>query len=242
LPYIVVGLVLWLAVLKSGLHATLAGVLLAMAVPLRGAVAPETFLARLTGLVGTSDRESAGGLAPDSLLHRARAACDDAEAPLVRWEHAIQPTVLFFIVPVFALANAGVALGSQVVENGWAGSTGAVTRGVALGLFVGKPLGVTAFAWLAVRLGVAELPEQLDWRKLHASSWLAGIGFTMSLFISGLALTGPALEAAKQGLLIGSGLAAVLGTALVWKACAPNASRGLVSTPPTQTEGGVRSF
>jgi len=175
--YVVLGLILWLGVLKSGLHATLAGVLLAAFIP--------------------------GSGRPG----------DHGESPVVHWEHAIQPAVLFVIVPVFALANAGVSLAGAAAPG-----TGPIALGVALGLLVGKPLGITLFARLAVGRGLAELPRELSWQQLHAAGWLAGIGFTMSLFIGRLALAGPPLEAAKVGLLAGSALAAVIGSVLVWRA------------------------
>lgn len=214
LPYVLLGLVLWLAVLKSGLHATLAGVLLAAAIPLRRSLSAPAFAGRLRRLIGPAEQESADGLAPDTIAHRVREACDRLESPVVRWEHALQPAVLFFIVPLFALANSGVQLTGSASQ-----AAVPVAAGVGLGLLLGKPIGVTLFAWLAVRLRIAELPAGLSWPQLHAASWLAGIGFTMSLFISGLALTGPALEAARIGLLAGSAVAGLLGAALVAWTC-----------------------
>jgi NhaA family Na+:H+ antiporter len=174
------------------------------------------FRDRVQEVVLPLQREAFGGLAPDSVIHRVRLACDRFESPLVRWEHALQPVVLLAIVPLFALANAGVAVSSNAD-----GISLPVATGVALGLLLGKPIGITLFAWAAVRLKWARLPRHLTWSRLHASSWLAGIGFTMSLFISGLALEGSQLHAARIGLLVASACAAIIGSLLLWRTCPP---------------------
>ena len=180
-PYALVGFVLWVAVLKSGVHATVAGVLLAMAIPVA-------------------------------------ARAGEAKSPLARLEHALHPWVAFAILPVFALANAGVALGAGAS----AALASGVTAGVVLGLVVGKQVGVLAFAWLAVRLGIAELPRGIGWGHIHAAACLCGIGFTMSLFIGGLAFGDPALlDQAKVGILAASLLSGVLGAALLALRAAP---------------------
>ncbi len=137
------------------------------------------------------------------------AAGEGAEqSPLERLEHGIAPWVAFLIMPIFALSNAGVPLAGSA----GALSESAVAPGVALGLLVGKPVGITAAAWLAVRAGVAELPSGVSWRVLHGAAWLGGIGFTMALFIAGLAFSGTALLApAKLAILGASVIAAVVG-------------------------------
>ena len=173
--YAVVGAGLWVAMLLSGVHATIAGVLLAAAIPAR----------------------SLGG-----------------ESPLERLEHGLGRWVTFGIVPLFALANAGIDLGAVA----WGRAlTEPVTLGVVLGLLLGKALGVSLFAWGAVRLGLARLPADMAWQHLVGAALLAGIGFTMSLFIAQLAF-GEArmVEAAKLGILLGSLASAVLG--LAWLA------------------------
>jgi len=145
-----------------------------------------------------------------AMIVPARAAAGEGaeRSPLERLEHGIAPWVAFLIMPIFALSNAGVPL---------AGSAGAlaesgVAAGVALGLLVGKPVGITAASWLAVRAGVAELPSGVSWRVLHGAGWLGGIGFTMALFIAGLAFHGTALLApAKLAILGASVIAAVVG-------------------------------
>ena len=137
-------------------------------------------------------------------------------------EHKLHGAVAFLIMPVFALANAGVALGGLLDTLSLP-----VTAGVVVGLVLGKPIGITLFAWVAVRLGLAALPPQTSWRALHGVSWLGGIGFTMSLFIAGLAFADPVLlDSAKVGILGASLVAGVVG----W---------GMLRKP--HEDGGVRS-
>ncbi|WP_220106195.1 Na+/H+ antiporter NhaA [Vibrio cholerae] len=174
--YLVAGLILWIAVLKSGVHATLAGVVIGFAIPLKGN--------------------------------------KGEHSPLKHLEHALHPYVAFAILPVFAFANAGISL--QGVSL--AGLTSMLPLGVALGLFLGKPLGIFSFSWAAVKLGVAKLPEGINFKHIFAVSVLCGIGFTMSIFISSLAF-GQANEAydtyARLGILMGSTTAALLGYSLL---------------------------
>ncbi len=127
---------------------------------------------------------------------------------LERLEHALHPWVAFLIMPVFALANAGVRVGTGALGS-------PVALGVALGLVVGKPVGIVLFSWVSVRLGWARLPAGVNWKALVGAGCLGGIGFTMSLFIAGLALDGPARDAAKLGTLAGSSLSAALGSLLL---------------------------
>lgn len=176
-PYLAAGLALWLFVLQSGVHATVAGVLTAAFVP----------------VVPTPG-------APDA-----------PESPLHRLEHALSPWVAFVIVPLFAFANAGVALGGF----GWGVLAEPVVLGVSLGLFIGKQLGVFGGIWGAVRLGIAKRPGGVGWLQVYGMALLAGIGFTMSLFIGGLAFPGDAtlVEEVKMGVLAGSLLSAVAGFA-----------------------------
>lgn len=174
-PYLLVGAVLWFAVLKSGIHATIAGVLLAMTIPLVGEA-----------------------------------------SPLERLEHGLDRWVALAIMPVFALANAGV----RFTGSEGPGLASPVTVGVAAGLFLGKPLGVMLLSKLSVKAGWATLPEGVKWRHVHAAAWLAGIGFTMSLFIATLAFGegSELLTAAKAGILGASLLAGVVSTLLFLRA------------------------
>ncbi len=173
--YLLIGIPLWVALLKSGVHATLAGVVAAMALPLTVGPAADG-----------SPRES----------------------PLKSLEHALHPWVAFGVLPVFAFANAGVALsGLSLADLGQS-----VPLGIALGLLVGKPVGILAFSWLAVRLGVASLGDGMTWRHLQGISLLCGVGFTMSLFISSLAFVPGAYAGLERlGILAGSLVAGTAG-------------------------------
>lgn len=210
-PYVVLGALLWLAVLKTGIHATVAGVVLAAFIPLRRQVAVEDFRAQLDKTVLDQNEESRD-LPPETMLHHLRELVSATEPLLLRWEHALSPYVLFMIMPIFAIANAGVTL------DGSGGGLGAVGWGVAAGLLLGKPIGITAGAWLGVRLGLCDLGDALSFRLVHAVSWLGGIGFTMSLFITGLSLSGADATGAKVGLLSASIVAALVGAFAVVRA------------------------
>jgi NhaA family Na+:H+ antiporter len=172
LPYALLGIVLWFAFLKSGIHATIAGVLLAMTIPAR------------------------------------QVATEQSQTPLARLEHALHPWVAFFIMPIFALANAGVALGGEIGAT----LTSSITLGLILGLFLGKQVGILAAAWISTRMGIAALPSGVSLRQIWGVSMLCGIGFTMSLFIAGLAFADAALlDSAKVGILAASLLSGAIG-------------------------------
>ena len=173
-PYLLVGAVLWFLFLKSGVHATLAGVILAMTIP----------------------------------ITKSPARPDDEDSPLHRLEHGLNPWVAYLVVPVFGFANAGVALGGV----GAAALVAPATLGAALGLFVGKQIGVFGFSLAAIKLGWAQRPSGASWPQLYGVAALCGIGFTMSLFINNLAFKTPLLQdETKIGVLAGSVLSALLG-------------------------------
>ncbi|HEX8903428.1 MAG TPA: Na+/H+ antiporter NhaA, partial [Longimicrobiaceae bacterium] len=216
--YIVLGLAVWLCFLRSGVHATVAGVLVAMTIPARTRIDTGEFLERSRQILKAFDE--AGPEGPDILTNRAQQAAifelentaEAAQAPLQWIEHGLQPWVAFFVIPVFAFANAGVELKGELAQA----FTSTVTLGVLFGLLVGKPLGITLFAWAATRLKLAALPTGCGWRALHGVSWLGGIGFTMSLFITGLAFRDGALVTdAKVGIFTASICAAVAGWLLL---------------------------
>jgi NhaA family Na+:H+ antiporter len=217
--YALVGLLLWIALLKSGIHATVAGVLIGMTIPARPRHNHAHFLGEADRLL-TDYR--AHGTIPGPFLHEEKLstlmamehACHDAMSPLQRMEHAMHNWVIFGVMPLFALANAGITL--DLTELTTAVSH-PVTLGIALGLLVGKPLGITLFAWLAVRMGLAELPVGTRWAQILGLGLLGGIGFTMSLFITNLAYeTAPNLiAAAKVGIFAASLLAGILGYLLL---------------------------
>jgi NhaA family Na+:H+ antiporter len=222
--YGLLGLGLWIAFLQSGVHATIAGVLLALTIPARTRVDTADFYNRAHAALHDFDRagEEATNILTNAgqqaALEEIEALAEGVQTPLQRLEHALHPWVAFAIVPLFALANAGVSLGGDL----GAALAGSVTLGVIAGLVVGKQVGVTLGAWLVVRLGLADLPEGTTWWHLYGASWLAGIGFTMSLFVGALAFgEGPLLDAAKLGILAASLVAGGVGWALLRFAAPP---------------------
>ncbi|ONF96659.1 Na+/H+ antiporter NhaA [Sphingomonas jeddahensis] len=194
-PYLLVGAALWFFVLRSGVHATVAGVITAAFVP----------------IIPTPG-------APDA-----------ANSPLHRLEHALHPWSAFVIVPVFAFANAGVALGGF----SWAVFGEPLVLAIAAGLFLGKQLGILGAIWGADRLRIAQRPHNVSWMQIYGMALLAGIGFTMSLFIGTLAFPGSALliEEVKIGVLVGSILSALCGAAVLALAAPPTAIRRMRATP-----------
>ena len=223
--YVLLGIVLWVAVLKSGVHATLAGVVAALTIPADRRLDVRAFTEHARSLL---DRIMDFEFVPDDpeptpeqqdAIHALEAASVKAETPLVRMEHALHGWVAFGIMPLFALANAGVALGGgPALEM-------PIVLGVVVGLLVGKPVGVVAMAWLAIRTGLARMPRGVTWRHLVGVGFLTGIGFTMALFIGSLAFADPAqLASAKVGILSASVLSGVIGAALIWSAGPPPAS------------------
>ena len=174
-PYVLIGIVMWVCVLKSGVHATLAGVLTALTVPIKG-------------------KE------------------EGSPSPLLKLEHGLHPWVAFFIVPVFAFANAGVSLTGISVES----ILSPLPLGIAVGLFAGKQIGVFGLAYIAVKSGFAKLPEGANWAQVYGVACLTGIGFTMSLFIGTLAFDDVSLmNDVRLGVLLGSFASAVTGVAVL---------------------------
>lgn len=227
LVYAVLGIVLWVAVLQSGVHATVAGVLLALTIPASVRLEPRAFVARVRDLLADIDD---GDARNDRHLKERHAALWDledaalhAQAPMLRIEHALHPWVALFIVPVFALANAGVTIEGNIAEV----LAEPVVLGIAGGLVLGKQLGITAATWLVVRAGLASLPAGLSWRHIYGAAWLGGIGFTMSLFIADLAYEDPAtLALAKVGILAASVVAGLGGFVILWAKAGRAVRRG----------------
>ncbi len=208
--YTIVGIGIWLAMYRSGIHPTIAGVVLGLVTPGRAWIAPASLLETLMGAVDRLDGKIDRAHSQDhpQLIGTLAATAHETISPLERLEHALHPWVAFAIMPTFALANAGVPLEGSVANH-------AVAHSVAAGLAIGKPLGIVLFSWLAIRIGVAQLPVNVSWAALIGAGCLGGIGFTMSLFIAGLALEGTMLEAGKVGTLAGSTISAVLGFCLL---------------------------
>lgn len=217
-PYAILGFLLWLAVFHSGVHPTVAGVAAAMMIPARGKVDFEFFFNQVKRIMQRVKGPKMQVCAWYSILmdpdyqdtvHDMKLACEKVETPLQRMEHSIHPWVAFVILPLFALGNAGLVVrGLPIVES----LTDPVTMGIALGLFIGKPVGIMLFAALAVSLNMASLPESVEWKDMLGAAILGGIGFTMSLFVSGLSFTSPEMMiASKLGILAGSVLSAACG-------------------------------
>ncbi len=216
-PYLLLGIGLWLAVHESGVHATIAGVLLSLTIPARAPVNADAFSRDARGLLDEFDRGETGDTLvitsrrQQEALHGLDQLATSVTPPLLRLEHVLHRPVAFAIMPVFALANAGVPLG---VFGDALGSP--VALGVALGLLLGKTTGITLFSWMAVRAGLAVLPAGVSWRAVHGVAWLGGIGFTMALFVAGLAFEdSPLLETAKAGVLAASTIAGVVGSLIL---------------------------
>jgi NhaA family Na+:H+ antiporter len=212
LAYFLVSVGMWYFMLKSGVHATVAGVLGAFAIPVRSRIDPELFIVRVREYLNQFDQpitERTIILSPEqqSAVEAIEREALRVQSPLQRLEHRLHYFVAFFVMPIFALANAGVALGGEGGLN-W---TSRVIWGVALGLLIGKPLGIALFSWLAVRLGLAQLPQGINFVHIVGVGFLGGIGFTMALFIAGLAFRGDELNYAKLGILAGSALAGAIG-------------------------------
>jgi NhaA family Na+:H+ antiporter len=216
LPYVLIGFLLWGALFHSGVHATLAGVVLAFLLPARSRLDLPAFVTQAQALLGQGAETVPGadtrGLLDEhhqSVVRALETACEEVQAPLQRMEHLLQGWVAFVIIPLFVLANAGVHLEGtldQIVTP--------VSLGVILGLVIGKPVGIVLISWMVVACGWAHLPEGVTWRQLLGVGMLAGIGFTMSLFLADLAFeeTHQALlTQAKLGILVALVIAAGSG-------------------------------
>lgn len=220
LPYLLLGILLWYFVMASGIHATVAGILLAFTIPARPAVSPRQFDAHLRELqqhfhARATDPDAVddplGNPRMAAIASNLRRATNTVLAPQQRMEQALSPWVTFAILPIFAMANAGINF--STVSLGMLFSP--VALGTCAGLVLGKFFGISVASWLAVRLRLARLPRGVGWRHILGAAWLGGIGFTMSLFISQIAFSSATLqEAAKLGILIASPIAGVVG--LTW--------------------------
>ncbi len=229
IPYLVLGVIVWFAFLLSGIHATIAGVLAAMTIPAGTRMNCATFVEELRGaaevfeMAITPGKNVLTNKEQQMALHSMEHAYEAATTPLQNIEHALHPWVSFFIMPVFALANAGVALDADVFRE----LLTPVSLGVFLGLVVGKQIGVTGACWLVSRLGLAAFPDRTTLVHLWGAACLAGVGFTMSIFIGNLAFDeGTSLVGlAKIAILFASLVSGVLGY-LVLRYAAPDSSAG----------------
>ena len=210
--YVVIGAGIWLAFLKSGIHPTIAGVLLGLLTPASAWVGGRRLVDVLSDVL--QRLRLRGGASEDSPKDRQQAlgllatSAREGISPLERLEIGLQPWVAFLIIPLFALANAGLEVKLDSLQS-------PVAFAVAAGLVLGKPIGIVLFGWIAVKLGLARLPSGVNWKIMLGAGCLAGIGFTMSIFIAGLALERNLLDAGKLGTLIGSALSAIAGCVLL---------------------------
>ncbi len=222
--YILLGVICWFALFQSGVHATIAGVLFGLLTPAYAWLPPGRFPAMARRLVDDLDQRLTDGVTVDEqesndhTLRELRRLSLETQSPLHRVEARLSALVAFFIVPIFAFANAGIAIPTTafakiIMEP--------VVLGIAIGLVVGKTVGVYGSAWLLIRLGWARMPERTTQRHLFGVALCAGIGFTVAIFVATLAFTDPAVvETAKLGVMLGSFIAAVAG--YVWLRAAPS--------------------
>ncbi len=219
--YVVMGVLLWYFILGSGLHATLAGIITAMFIPAKAVYNTDKFvevinryLEKLKCPTGCGDSI----MTEQAHLNAVQAielACHNVETPLQRIEHTLQPWVAYGIVPLFALANAGITLGAIDLPSALKST---VALGIFLGLVVGKPVGITLFSMLAVKLGLARLAKNIKWRHISGAGMLGGIGFTMSFFIAALSFDSPLLLSyAKLGILSASLVSGLIGIAVLFR-------------------------
>jgi NhaA family Na+:H+ antiporter len=216
LPYAVLGVVLWVCLHEAGLHATLAGVILAVVTPTRPPANLRALLAQAQTVIEADSRAAEEEVMRHGPSEPALSALDvihdRIESPASKLLRSIAPWSSYAVLPVFALANAGVTWSAAAVEG-----HGRTILAIVLGLVVGKPLGIVAASWLVVRAGIAAKPPDYSWRQLSGAAALAGIGFTMSLFIAGQAFPSAAdFAAAKIGIFAASVLAGGMGVAILW--------------------------
>jgi NhaA family Na+:H+ antiporter len=211
--YFLVGGAVWLAVFESGVHATIAGVVLGLMTPTEPYYSPSAYQQTVSDLLARFHLSRAEGdeEAAEEILAQLDAVTDGTESPLEKLERGLHPYSSYLIVPLFAFANAGVSFAGGIVGDSLSSS---ITLGIALGLLVGKPLGILVFCWCAVRMGMAQLPGGTSWPHLVGVGMLAGIGFTVALFINDLAFdTSELTDEGKIGIFAGSIGSALLGLA-----------------------------
>jgi NhaA family Na+:H+ antiporter len=217
-PYLILGVALWFFVHESGIHSTVAGVLLAFTIPTRTRINAAEFSTEARSLLDDFDRTETGDLLvltskgqQDAILGLGQAS-EAVTAPLLQLEHGLHRFSAFAVMPLFALANAGVHIRAASLD--WM-----VVAGIVFGLALGKAFGITAAAACAVAARMATLPANVDWRTLHGCAWVGGIGFTMALFIASLAFENTALlDSAKVGILVGSMISGVIAPVVLrWR-------------------------
>jgi len=217
-PYLILGIALWIYIHAIGIHATIAGVLLAFAIPISSKVDEATFIQ--TQKQSINEFEKHNDDIPILNHHQIDAleniayGYDRVQNPLVKLEHLLHGFSAFFIMPLFAFSNAGVVIDFTLVSQHFM-----VVLGVVLGLIVGKPIGIVGFTFIATKLKIIQKPDSLKWKEIIAVGFLGGIGFTMSIFITHLAfLDETMIDAVKLGVFVASFIAAFIGVALIKQA------------------------
>lgn len=230
LPYVLLGLGIWIFVLGSGVHPTVAGFVVAMFIPARGKYDTDQFVKKVREILDEfqCEEQSCGysillNQNHLSAVHALELACHEVETPLQRMEHSLHPWIAFGLLPVFAFANAGLSLEGVNLASIFAHP---VTIGISLGLLLGKPVGITLFSYVAVKTNIAVLPAGVRWSHIIGAGMLGGIGFTMSLFVSNLSFVSPELlNYSKLGILLGSILSAVAGLLFLTYDCSLQSRR-----------------
>lgn len=225
--YIVPGIVMWYFTYRSGIHATIAGVLLAMVIPSKGSINEIRFQSRISLLLEkfkiTSNRKTNVLTSPEQqhIIHSMSTELKSVDPLLHRFESKLHPIVTFIIMPLFALANAGVALDFSSISSG---GLSPVTLGIVLGLLIGKPAGIFIFSFISIKMKLAARPTGVTWTQMASISILGGIGFTMSIFINNLAFSsGSLIDIGKISILIASASAALLGLLAMRVSCSGKA-------------------
>jgi NhaA family Na+:H+ antiporter len=209
--YALIGVVVWWAVLNSGVHATIAGILLAFTIPANTFLKKSEFLEQSRWLLGRLEAAPDHSFEEHSILHTLEQKAEQADSPLHRIEHGLQPWISFLVMPLFALANAGV----DVTHNLIGALKHPVSFGILFGLFAGKPIGIWLFSFLAAKTGFVTPPANVSWNQMFGAAWLCGIGFTMSLFVAGLAFDDDALLSVSKIAILGASVAAAVGGCIV---------------------------
>lgn len=213
--YFAIGVLVWLAVAQSGIHATIAGVALALLTPSRPRMDPSRFDETIDGQVARFRlaRSNGDDQQIEASLGRMEASVQQTESPLDRLERRVHPWSGYVVLPLFALANAGIVLSADAVRSA---GTSPVAFGILAGLIVGKPVGILIGSWLVVRLGVSQLPDGVGWQAITAVALLAGIGFTVSVFITELAFAkAETIELAKLAVLAASVVSALAALLII---------------------------
>ena len=215
LPYLILGIFLWIFIHEIGIHATIAGVLLAFAIPISSKIDENKFLEKTKKAI--NDFEKGRDNTPILTHHQMDAlediahGYDKVQNPLVRLEHDLHGLSAFFIMPLFAFSNAGVIIDFSTIDANLM-----IVLGVVLGLVIGKPIGIFGFTYLATKIGIIKKPDEISWSDVVAVGFLGGIGFTMSIFITHLAFADETIIAAvKLGVFAASFIAAIIGVTLI---------------------------